>query len=72
MLAVRPALGQQRIGVPAVDGFMSTTPGKLVTAGVIGVAAAKAFPGKTLAPFGLGAFLALALGLVQDVPGGPR
>lgn len=68
MLAIHPALGQTpRTGIPAIDRFTASPTGRIVTAGMIGVAVAKAAPGKTVGAFALGAVLAIATGLAKDV-----
>jgi len=68
MIVVRPQLGQT--GIKRVDSFLATPIGKVITAGAIGVAAAKAYPEKTVGPFVFAAFLALATGLVPDIKTG--
>jgi hypothetical protein len=61
-------LGQaQQTGVPQIDKLVASPTGRIVTAGLIGVAASKAFPGKTVGSFALGAILAIATGLTKDV-----
>lgn len=65
-------LGQQqelKTGIPKVDAFFKTPVGKALIVGGIGMGAAKAFPGKTVAPFVLSALAGIMSGVIPDVRG---
>jgi hypothetical protein len=66
MLAIR-SLGQEQTGITRVDAFLASPTGKIVTAGTIGMATAKIFPGRSVASFALGAILAMMTGLAPDI-----